>query len=138
MVIRALIECAAIFEEFLAGVPAMSAGQEITLALKSVLAAVAVGLLGGWAVRSLADSPQGAGVKLLGIAMNAKERVGRWAAVGGEHLEDMVAEARSQAEPDISRPNGATNESRHKGRSRKKRATPRRRGARLEKREEPA
>jgi hypothetical protein len=62
-----------------------------------------VGFLGGWAARSLADSPQGAGVKLLEIAMNAKERIGRWAAVESDRLEDMLAEARSRAEPDTSR-----------------------------------
>jgi len=66
---------------------------------KSVLA-FGVGFAGGWAARSLADSPQGVGVKLLEIAMNAKERFGRWAAVEQERLEDMLAEARSRVEPD--------------------------------------
>jgi len=82
--------------------------------IMSVLA-LGVGFGGGWVVRSLADSPEGAGVKLLEIAMNAKKRVGRWAAVEAERLEDMLAEARSRAEPDISRPNGANNESGHEG-----------------------
>jgi hypothetical protein len=68
-----------------------------------------VGFAAGWAVRSLADSPQGAGVKLLEIAIDAKERVGRWVAAEAERLEDMLAEARSRAEPDISRPNGTNN-----------------------------
>jgi len=63
--------------------------------------AVGAGVVGGWALRSLADSPQGPGVKLLEIGLKAKERVGRWVAVEGEHLEDMLAEARSRVEPDI-------------------------------------
>ena len=71
--------------------------------VKSLLA-FGAGFAGGWAARSLADSPQGVGVKLLEIAMNAKERVGRWAALERERLEDMVAEASSRrAEPEISR-----------------------------------
>jgi hypothetical protein len=85
----------------------------------SVLVIGVGGFIGGWAARSLADSPQGAGVKLLEIAMNAKKRVGRWAAVEGERLEDMFAEARSKAEPEFSRSNGATNGSVSKGRSMK-------------------
>ena len=51
------------------------------MSIKWVLA-VGVGLVGGWAARSLADSPEGAGVKLLEIALKTKERVGRWAALG--------------------------------------------------------
>jgi hypothetical protein len=93
-----------------------------------------VGLVGGWAARSLADSPQGAGVKLLEIAMKAKERAGRWAAVEGERLEDMLAEARLNAEPDISAPNGAMNGAGSKVRSAKRV----RQGPRLVKREEGA
>ena len=65
------------------------------------------GFAGGWAARSLADSPQGVGVKLIEIAMSAKERVGRWAAVERERLEDMVAEARSKAEPNVTGPQRA-------------------------------
>ena len=87
------------------------------MASKITLLAVGVGFAAGWAVRSLADSPQGAGVKLLEIALDAKERVSRWVAVEAERLEDMLAEARSMAEPDISRQNAATNKSRPKGRS---------------------
>ena len=60
--------------------------------------ALGVGIVGGWAARSISDSPQGAGVKLLEIAMKAKERFGRWAAVEGERLEDMLAEARSRVD----------------------------------------
>lgn len=63
------------------------------------LVAFTVGFGGGWAARSLADSPQGVGVKLLEVAIKAKERLGRWAAVERERLEDMVAEAQSRVEP---------------------------------------
>jgi hypothetical protein len=76
---------------------------------RSVLA-FGVGFAGGWAARSLSDSPQGVGVKLLEVAMNTKERVGRWAAVERERLEDMMAEAKSKVEPDISLVNGAANQ----------------------------
>ena len=80
--------------------------------------ALGVGLAGGWAARSLSDSPQGAGVKLLEIALKAKDRMARWAAVEGERLEDMLAEARSRAEPEVkTRPNGAANKSGAKGHS---------------------
>ena len=87
--------------------------------------AFGVGLAGGWAARSLSDSPQGAGVKLLEIALKAKERVGRWAALEAERLDDMLAEARSTAEPNISRPNGTTNKSGAKGHSGNGRRRPR-------------
>jgi hypothetical protein len=69
--------------------------------MKSVLT-LGVGFVGGWAARSLADSPQDVGVKLLEIAMSAKHRLGAWAAVEGERLEDMLAEARSRSEPEAS------------------------------------
>jgi len=69
------------------------------------LVAFGVGVVGGWAARSLADSPEGAGVKLLEIAPKAKERVGRWAALEAERLDDMLAEGRATAEPNVSRPN---------------------------------
>jgi hypothetical protein len=86
--------------------------------LQSVLA-FGVGFVGGWAARSLADSPQGVGVKLLEIGMNAKERIGKWAAVEGERLEDMMAEARSsKVEADVaaSKTKAVTNGSPHKAR----------------------
>jgi len=64
--------------------------------------ALGVGVAGGWALRSISDSPQDGGVKLLEIAMKAKERISRWAAIEGEHLEDLLAEARAKGnEPDI-------------------------------------
>ena len=89
------------------------------------LLALGVGLAGGWAARSLSDSPQGAGVKLLEVALKAKDRVARWAAIEGERLDDMLAEARSRVEPDVSRPNGATSKSGHKGHSGNGRRGPR-------------
>ena len=75
--------------------------------IKSVLA-LGFGFAVGWAVRSLSDSPHGAGVKLLEIGLEAKERVGHWAAVEGERLEDMLAEARSRVEPEVAGPRLAT------------------------------
>ena len=76
---------------------------------KSILA-LGVGFAGGWAARSLADSPQGVGVKLLEVAMTAKEKLSRWAAVESERLEDMFAEAHSKVTPaDISQMNGHMN-----------------------------
>lgn len=86
--------------------------------MKWVLA-LGVGLAGGWAARSLSDSPEGAGVKLLEIAIKAKERVDQWAAVERERLDDMMAEARSN----ISRENEAANKSGHKSHSANKRET---------------
>ena len=76
------------------------------MTMKSVLT-FGLGFAGGWAARSLADSPQGVGVKLMEIAINAKERVSRWAAVERERLEDMMAEARSKVEPNKSGPDEA-------------------------------
>ena len=86
--------------------------------MKWVLA-LGVGLAGGWAARSLSDSPEGAGVKLLEIAIKAKERIDQWAAVERERLDDMMAEARSN----ISRENEATNKAGHKSHSATKRET---------------
>jgi len=81
--------------------------------MKSVLA-FGVGFAGGWAARSLADSPQDVGVKLLEIALDAKDKVGRWAAVERERLEDMVAEARARVEPNLSGLNGSESGSGHR------------------------
>jgi hypothetical protein len=86
--------------------------------MKWVLA-LGVGLAGGWAARSLSDSPEGAGVKLLEIAIKAKERIDQWAAVERERLDDMMAEARSNT----SRENEATNTAGHKRHSATKRET---------------
>jgi len=76
--------------------------------LQSVFA-FGLGFVSGWGARSLADSPQGVGVKLMEVAMKANKRLGQWAAAEGERLEDMLAEARSRVEPDLPVPNGATN-----------------------------
>jgi hypothetical protein len=90
--------------------------------------ALGVGVVGGWAARSLSDSPEGAGVKLLEIGLKTKDRVGRWVAVEGERLDDMLAEARSN----IAREDETTNKS---GR---KRPSGNKRGAKLVKLEEQA
>ena len=74
---------------------------------KSVLV-FGVGFLGGWAARSVADSPQGVGVKLLEIALNTKDRLEHWAAAERERLEDMMAEARSGLEPETAHGNAPT------------------------------
>jgi len=88
------------------------------------LVALGIGIAGGWAIRSLADSPEGAGVKLLEIGIKAKDRVSSWAAVERERLDDMLAEARSN----IARENEAASRSEEEGHSGK-------RGARLVRRE---
>ena len=86
--------------------------------IKWVLA-LGVGLVGGWAARSLSDSPEGAGVKLLEIGIKAKERVDQWAAVERERLDDMMAEARSNISLEIEAPY----KSAHKSQSGNKRET---------------
>jgi hypothetical protein len=68
-----------------------------------------VGFGGGWAIRSLADSPQGVGVTLLRVGHDARERVARWVATEREHLEDMMAEARSDTGNGAARPHAAGN-----------------------------
>jgi len=83
------------------------------------LLALGVGLAGGWAARSLSDSPEGAGVKLMEIGIKAKEQFDRWAAIERERLDDMMAEARSN----ISRENEAASKSGHKSPSGSKRET---------------
>jgi hypothetical protein len=69
------------------------------------------GMAGGWAIRSLADSPEGAGVKLLEAGIKAKDRISGWAAVERERLDDMLAEAHSN----IARENTAANKPGHAG-----------------------
>ena len=54
-----------------------------------------LGFTSGWVARSVAESPQELGVRLLAIAMSTKERVSQWAAIERDRLEDVVAEARS-------------------------------------------
>ena len=72
--------------------------------------ALGVGVAGGWAARSLSDSPEGAGVKLLEAALKTKDKVESWAAVERERLDDMVAEARSN----IAREEAAAKSAQHK------------------------
>ena len=57
--------------------------------------ALGVGVVGGWAARSLSDSPEGAGVKLMEMGIKTKDKVDGWLAVERERLDDMMAEARS-------------------------------------------
>ena len=68
------------------------------------IVALGIGIAGGWALSRLADSPGEAGENLRSLASHAKKRVRRWAAVEGERLEDMFAEARSRVEPDLAPP----------------------------------
>ena len=103
-----------------------------------IVFAFGVGVAGGWVARSLGDSPQGAGVRLLEIVLTVKEQVEHWVAVEREHIEDMLAEATANREPDVSRSKATTNGSGAKGRSRNKRTVAARRGPRLVKSEEQA
>ena len=66
--------------------------------MRSIIVFV-VGFGGGWAIRSLADSPRGVGVTLLRAAQDARVHLGRWVAAERERLEDLIAEARSDAGP---------------------------------------
>jgi len=61
--------------------------------MKSVFS-FALGFGAGWAVRSMADSSEGVGIKLMAVALKTKEHFDQWIAVEREHLEDMFAEAR--------------------------------------------
>ncbi len=63
------------------------------------LVAFTLGVATGWTLRSIADSPEGLGVKILEIACSARDRVGLWVAEERERLEDMLAEARSKVTP---------------------------------------
>jgi len=81
------------------------------------LLALGAGVAGGWALRSLSDTPEGAGVKLLEIGIKAKERLSAWSAIERERLEDMLAEAQSN----IARERAAAGTSGHEGRSSRRR-----------------
>jgi len=63
------------------------------------LLALGIGVAGGWALRSLSDTPEGAGVKLLEMGIRAKNRLSSWAAIERERLDDMLAEAQSNISP---------------------------------------
>jgi hypothetical protein len=88
---------------------------------RSILA-FGVGFVSGWAARSLADTPEGVGVKLLEIGITAKDRVGAWARLEGERLEDMLAEARSRVSEESSETDGVTNGSGHRASTKAERA----------------
>lgn len=62
--------------------------------------AFAVGFGAGWAVRSIADTPHGVGVKVMEVACRAKKQVNRWFSVERERLSDMLAEARARTDQD--------------------------------------
>lgn len=53
----------------------------------------------GWAVRSIADSPRGVGVKLMEIGCRTKSQLDRWFAIERERISDMLAEAKSRTNP---------------------------------------
>jgi hypothetical protein len=59
------------------------------------LVTFAIGFGSGWAARSLVDSPRSLGTRLLRSVLVAKRRLGHWAAVERERLEDLVAEIRA-------------------------------------------
>jgi len=59
------------------------------------LLALGAGVAAGWALRSLSDTSEGAGVKLLEIGIKTKNRIADWAAVERERLDDMLAEAQA-------------------------------------------
>ena len=61
--------------------------------------ALVVGFGGGWALRSLADSPRGVGVTLLRATEDARVHLAHWVAAERERLEDLMAEARSDTGP---------------------------------------
>ena len=51
---------------------------------------------------------------MLEIGIKTKDRVGRWAAIEGERLEDMLAEARSRVEPEFGGTKATAKESKHR------------------------
>jgi hypothetical protein len=55
----------------------------------------ALGFAGGWAARGVATSPE-IGVELAGALMQARRKLGHWAALERERLEDLLAEARAR------------------------------------------
>jgi len=82
--------------------------------LKWILA-IGAGVAGGWAIRSLSDSPEGAGVKLLEIGIKTKDKIAGWAAVERERLDDMLAEANANiAHEKAANPTGRESEMSYK------------------------
>jgi len=59
--------------------------------------AFAVGFGTGWAIRSIADSPHGVGVKLVEVGYRVKKNVVHWFAVERERISDIIAEAQFRA-----------------------------------------
>jgi hypothetical protein len=50
------------------------------------------------------DSPQGLGVKVMGIAYDARLRLGRWIEEERERIADMIAEARARLDLQVPAP----------------------------------
>ena len=77
-------------------VKAYAAASLINVAITiSASVVLVVGFSGGWAIRSLADSPQGVGVTLLRVAHDAREGLGqaaRAAVIGRFGLDQFVDE----------------------------------------------
>jgi len=103
-----------------------------------IMLGIGVGVAAGWAARSHADSTEGATIRLLEIAMDARDRLNQWAAIERERLDDLLAEARSRPEPGVSRLKTGSRASAPKRRSSPARASTGRRGPRLVKQEEGA
>ena len=61
----------------------------------------AVGFGAGWAVRSMADSPHGVGVKLAEVGHRVGRHVKQWKAIERERIVDILAEGRAKAEQGI-------------------------------------
>jgi len=61
-----------------------------------VLIGIMVGFVGGWAIRSIAESSHGVGVELMSVALKTKDQVEGWAAAEFERVSDIAAEARSR------------------------------------------
>jgi len=71
------------------------------------LLALGVGVAGGWALRSLSDTPEGAGVKLLEMGIKTRNRLASWTAVERERLDDMLAEAQSNIARETAKAQGS-------------------------------
>jgi len=60
------------------------------------LAGLVIGIVGGWVVRSIAESTHGVGVELMSAGLKAKDSIESWAAAEYERVADMAAEARAR------------------------------------------
>jgi len=60
------------------------------------LVGLALGVAGGWVIRSLAESPHGVGVELMSVALKTKDQIESWASAEYERVADMTAEARTR------------------------------------------